>query len=223
MKISFCVPLLVLCVTGRAELVFESYMITAEQTLFLLSDEKAQKSEWLGIGQNFGGFTLKAFDPHAECLTIDKDGQRQVIRLVDVVKLAPFVVSARPLGVIGLKALTAHLGLIDRRQIKSLDIDEIYPDSPAAAAGIAPKDKLIEIDGIPVTDFTVPTLVEKYARAVVGQKITLKIVRGGDPEPRLIEVIVGKRKPNQSSEPTPPSVTPRAEPRVAPAAGAAHL
>ena len=71
-----------LTVCARAELVFQGFMTTANRPLFVLSIDKERTSSWLGIGQTFGGFVIVDFDAKAEVLTVERDGKRQVLRLM---------------------------------------------------------------------------------------------------------------------------------------------
>jgi len=65
--------------------------------------------------------------------------------------------------------------------------------------------------------FVIPTKNGKAVEALLSLRLKVSGNGIGDVEVEL------QKEPNQSSEPTPTSVTPRAEPRVAPAAVVAHL
>lgn len=67
---------------ARAGILFEGYMSTSKQTLFVLSVDKKTSSGWLAIGQSFESFVITGFDAKAEALTIEKDGESRVLRLV---------------------------------------------------------------------------------------------------------------------------------------------
>jgi biopolymer transport protein ExbD len=77
-------------VAARAEIVFQGYMTTAEGSRFVLSVEK-ETSGWLAVGEKFGGCTIIGFAAKPELLTVEKDGQRSVIHLVDGKTQAPSV------------------------------------------------------------------------------------------------------------------------------------
>src|SRR5206468_2809509 len=62
---------------------FEGYMVTPERPLFLLSLDRKHPSDWLRIGQHFEDFAIVAFDAKSEELTVEKDGKRQILHLVD--------------------------------------------------------------------------------------------------------------------------------------------
>src|SRR3954468_9990871 len=70
-------------VSARAEIVFQGYLTTSEGSRFVLSVEKDRTSGWLALGQKFDGCTIIAFEAKAELLTVEKDGKRSVIHLVD--------------------------------------------------------------------------------------------------------------------------------------------
>ena len=75
------------CLAGalfaRADIIFQGYMTAPEGPLFVLSVGKERTSGWLGVGQKFDGFTIMAFDSKAELLTVEKDGKRSVIHIVE--------------------------------------------------------------------------------------------------------------------------------------------
>jgi hypothetical protein len=76
--------LFMLCASSaRAEILFQGYMISSGKALFVLSVDKEKVSGWLSTGQNFDGYSLRDFDPKTETLTVEKEGRRQALRLVD--------------------------------------------------------------------------------------------------------------------------------------------
>jgi len=84
MKILPFIISFILCAAPTyAEIVFQGYMITKGKPLFVLSVDKEKTSGWLAIGQNFAGVSILAFDTKSELLTVEKDGTRQVLRVVD--------------------------------------------------------------------------------------------------------------------------------------------
>jgi biopolymer transport protein ExbD len=66
-----------------AEVIFQGYMTTSDRSLFVLSVDKEKTSGWLAVGQQFDGLSIVAFDAKSELLTVEKDGKRQNIHLVD--------------------------------------------------------------------------------------------------------------------------------------------
>jgi hypothetical protein len=69
--------LLALTAAGlRAELQFSGFFITANESLFTLSDKDgAEMSGWLKIGESFHSYTIKSFDREHEVITVEKGGQ----------------------------------------------------------------------------------------------------------------------------------------------------
>jgi biopolymer transport protein ExbD len=67
--------------TANAEVVFQGYMTTAGQFLFVVSVDKDKTSGWLTRGQKFEGVSIIMFDPKTELLTVEKDGKQQKIPL----------------------------------------------------------------------------------------------------------------------------------------------
>ena len=68
-------------------------------------------------------------------------------------------------------------------------VSQVFPGSPAEAAGLQPGDAIVAVDGRPVTVRSdLPDLIgEKRA----GQRVSLQVVRGHDR--RTVEVTLGKR------------------------------
>src|SRR5262249_40068767 len=84
MKIRFAIASFAICAgSAFAEIVFQGYMTTAERSMFVLSIDKEKTSGWLAVGQKFDGISIIAFDSKTELLTVEKDGKRQEIHLVD--------------------------------------------------------------------------------------------------------------------------------------------
>ncbi len=84
MNLRFLVGFLsLLAISARGEIVFKGYMITKEKPLFVLSINGEHTSDWLSLGQVFEGFSIVAFDPAADLLTVEKSGKREMLRLAD--------------------------------------------------------------------------------------------------------------------------------------------
>jgi S1-C subfamily serine protease len=71
-------------------------------------------------------------------------------------------------------------------------IIEVLADSPAAKAGVQKGDVVTEVNGVAISDFAALSQIVK--RAKPGDRVTLKILRGG--EIKSIEVTLGEN-PNQ--------------------------
>jgi C-terminal processing protease CtpA/Prc len=72
-------------------------------------------------------------------------------------------------------------------KLRSIKVDKIIPASPAASAGIAQGDEILEVEGIRVAGASadaVKTAVQKK----VGETLHLKVQRGTEP-PRTVSLI----------------------------------
>ena len=78
---------------------------------------------------------------------------------------------------------------------KGILITEVMPDSPAEKAGLEPRDVIIKLDNIELTDSA--DIRNKIAQTVPGTKVDIEIVRNG--KPVTIEVIVGEQPDDFSS------------------------
>jgi serine protease Do len=65
-------------------------------------------------------------------------------------------------------------------------VGEVFEGDPAAKAGIKPKDVIIEVDGDKIEDSR--DLSQKIAEIRVGEKITIKVVRGGKEHTFRLEI-----------------------------------
>lgn len=86
------------------------------------------------------------------------------------------------------EALRERLGVEQRT---ALIVVNVRPDSPAGAAGLIIGDVVVALDGAAVAE--PEDLVAALRPERVGQAVTLRVVRGG--EPRELRVVVGERPP----------------------------
>ena len=66
-------------------------------------------------------------------------------------------------------------------------VESVYPETPAAAAGLKTSDVIMEVDGIPIRNEN--HLINLIAGMPVGQKVKLRVWR--DRRPSTIEATVG--------------------------------
>jgi membrane-associated protease RseP (regulator of RpoE activity) len=128
--------------------------------------------------------------------------------------MAPYTVKENPLGFLGIKRATIGINpfkfLVGMDSVKILQIDELDPLSPGVAAGIKAGDRIVTIDKVPVTKFSVSKLRHFGDTVEVGQRIAIETLRLSDNSTRTMEFVVARKPktPNQSPDPTPASVTP---------------
>jgi serine protease Do len=80
------------------------------------------------------------------------------------------------------------LGLLPLRDAAGMVVRYVYPDSPAAKAGLQAGDAIVQLDGKPVADAA--ALREAVAALEVGAKAVLEIDRGGAKQP--LEATLGR-------------------------------
>jgi carboxyl-terminal processing protease len=85
-----------------------------------------------------------------------------------------------------LAGIGARIGT--RREV--LTLITVYPDSPAARAGLRDKDQVTRIDGVSTTNMRVGDAVEKI-RGDVGTQVVLTIARDDEPDSRDVTVTRG--------------------------------
>jgi S1-C subfamily serine protease len=81
------------------------------------------------------------------------------------------------------KEITDALGLA---RVEGAFVAAVFPKSPAAAAGLAPKDVIINADGHTVEDPR--ALNYRLTTAGVGQKVPLRYIRNGEERETVLEV-----------------------------------
>lgn len=82
-RISAAIALLVLTACGcNAALEFSGYMLTGQESKFVLTDTNdATSSGWLAIGQYFHGYALKAYDSAKKLLLLEREGSTIELKL----------------------------------------------------------------------------------------------------------------------------------------------
>jgi C-terminal processing protease CtpA/Prc len=112
------------------------------------------------------------------------------------VQLAPVTVKAGPLAFIGIRcAVTVgFFGFVSSdARIKDLVILDVLADSPAQRAGLLARDRVLRIDGVPVTDCTVGDL-RRIGEKEKGDRIEFEVSSPDSKAPRSVEVTLGVRK-----------------------------
>lgn len=113
------------------------------------------------------------------------------------VEMKPMVVSEAPFGYIGVKHATVSLSIFRlltfRGSIRFLQIDALAPDSPGVRAGIRPGDRILALNGMPLTEWSLGRLKRYGEQVVVGQKIVLSVARPPDYIPMPVTVVITKK------------------------------
>jgi C-terminal processing protease CtpA/Prc len=112
------------------------------------------------------------------------------------VQMAPVTVKAGALGFIGvrLSVSTGMLGLISTNApITELVIVEVLRDSAAQRAGLVAQDRILQIDGVPITKYSINGLREMGDREK-GDTIEFVVRSPESKAPRTVQVTLGARK-----------------------------
>jgi C-terminal processing protease CtpA/Prc len=111
------------------------------------------------------------------------------------VQMAPVSVTAGPLGFLGIKCDvdvdTGFFGHVSNSsRIKGMVVVEVTRNSPAQIAGMEPRDRVLQIDGTPITDYTIAAL-KGIREKEKGDKMVFVLSGAGSKAPRTVEVTVG--------------------------------
>lgn len=120
-------------------------------------------------------------------------------------KLPPLEVRATPFGDLGVKRATIFYRfwrlVTFRKAIRCVRVDELYPESPAAAAGVRPGDLIVALEGRPISDWTMGEL-RRFAEALeVGRVVTAELTRRDSSE-RLVVKATVQRHSQKTPAPT---------------------
>ncbi len=96
--------------------------------------------------------------------------------LAVLLAMASTVVAAK--GKLGFATEATSSGLISP-VLERLKVAKVRPGSPAAAAGLLPGDLITEINGRPVVGAPAREMAGEFKNMQVGQKLRLKVKRGG--------------------------------------------
>jgi len=107
--------------------------------------------------------------------------------------LSPVLLHAAERGWFGFALSIDAEGISLNPKLRSIKIEKVFPDSPAAMAGLAPGDSIIEIGGIVVAGAQANALKAATQKSV-GEKLRLKFQRGAD-APREISLIAAVKPP----------------------------
>lgn len=71
----------------RAEIQFVGVLVTRDTTRFALLDTSTGRTDWTNEKGHVAGYTVRAFDPKTDTLTLVRDGAELKLRLVDDAKI----------------------------------------------------------------------------------------------------------------------------------------
>jgi len=110
--------------------------------------------------------------------------------------MAPLTVNAGPLGFIGIRC-SVSVGLFgivsNNAHVKELVIVEVISESAAQRAALLARDRILRIDGNPVSDHSINSL-RKIGEKEKGDKFELEVSRPDAKAPRTVQVTLGAWK-----------------------------
>lgn len=106
--------------------------------------------------------------------------------------MEPYNVEENPLGYFGIKNGKYHFNLWKfitfRNGLEYIEIREIYPNSPAARAGVVPEDRIVSVNGLAIREWSFPRLKRLVTDAEVGSTIVVEIIRPSTRKQMRLEV-----------------------------------
>jgi C-terminal processing protease CtpA/Prc len=69
--------------------------------------------------------------------------------------------------------------------VRSISVEKVWPDSPAARAGLAAGDAVLEVQGVKVAGAT-PAQLKPALQTAVGQTLRLKVQHGSTPPAEIV-------------------------------------
>jgi hypothetical protein len=119
---------------AHAEVEFAGILATSEKTLFHLVDKSTGVSSgWVGLRQEFAGYTVSSYDAKTDLLTLIKDGVKRDIRLRDS------KVQAGSFDVTGTVTLDAGEKLEVERATLNFDQENNFPLKNGVVVHLTPK------------------------------------------------------------------------------------
>ena len=113
------------------------------------------------------------------------------VLLAAAVCLSPLPLNAAEKGWFGFALLIDAEGISLSPTLRSIKIEKVFPNSPAAKAGLAPGDDILEMEGIVVAGAKANALKAATQKAV-GEPLRLKFKRGAD-APREISLVAAAK------------------------------
>jgi biopolymer transport protein ExbD len=69
--------------SAAAGVVFQGFLSSDAGIVFVLSTDDEKKTRWVKTGQQFEGYTVMAFDPKTNLLTVEKEGRTEQLPLTE--------------------------------------------------------------------------------------------------------------------------------------------
>ena len=116
------------------------------------------------------------------------------VLLAAAVSLLPVPLQAAEKGWFGFALAIDAEGFSLNPKLRSVKIEKVFPNSPAAKAGLAAGDNILEMEGIVVAG-TQANALKAATQKAVGETLRLKIQRGAD-APHEISLVAAAKPPN---------------------------
>lgn len=121
---------------------FNATLTVGKESRFVLLNGDGKSSSWLKVGDTFAGYTVKAYDPKAAALDLEKDGVVTRVSLAADAKVAPGAADMTPATVADATAMLDAMHfetMLDRtlaavRKQQSAMLDRMIP--PSAQLGV---------------------------------------------------------------------------------------
>lgn len=92
----------------------------------------------------------------------------------------------------GTLGLAVHLHVAPGGGDRVLEVMSVLPGSPAAAAGLAPGDHLLEVGGVEVARLLSQIEAEAKLTGEVGDTVVLRVQRRHEPKPERLDLVLGE-------------------------------
>jgi hypothetical protein len=106
--------------------------------------------------------------------------------------MEPYNVEENPLGYCGIKNGKYHFNLWKfitfRTGLEYIEIREIYPNSPAARAGVVPEDRIVSVNGLAIREWSFSRLKRLVTDAEVVTTTVVEIIRPSTRKQMRLEV-----------------------------------
>jgi S1-C subfamily serine protease len=116
------------------------------------------------------------------------------VLMAAMVCLSPLPLHAAEKGWFGFALRIDAEGIALNPKLRTIKIEKVFPNSPAAKAGLAKGDNILEMEGILVAG-TQANALKAATQKSVGEPLRLKFQRGTD-APREISLVAAAKPPS---------------------------